>query len=174
MKTETIDISLLVFDPSNARKHNKKNLDAIKGSLARFGQQKPIVVSKDNVVIAGNGTLEAAKALGWEKIEIRRSNLEGSEITAFGIADNRTSELAEWDDAVLTASLQALADEKMDLKSIGFDDKDMARLLKNDKAPGEKYKTVFEIVVECADETEQESTYKLITDMGMKCRVLSM
>jgi ParB-like chromosome segregation protein Spo0J len=44
MKLEKIQISTLIPDPNNARKHNEKNLSAIKGSLAKFGQQKPIVV----------------------------------------------------------------------------------------------------------------------------------
>lgn len=61
----------------------KKNIEAIKGSLAKFGQQKPIVVNKDNVVVAGNGTLEAARQLGWKEINVVRTNLTGAELTAF-------------------------------------------------------------------------------------------
>lgn len=67
MQIEEVAIASLAFDPSNARKHSVKNLDAIKGSLAKFGQQKPIVIS-NGVVVAGNGTLEAARSLGWESI----------------------------------------------------------------------------------------------------------
>lgn len=91
MQVENVAISALAFDPANARKHDTKNLEAIKGSLARFGQQKPIVVGKGNCVIAGNGTLEAAKALGWDKIDVVRTELEGSEATAFAIACEKTS-----------------------------------------------------------------------------------
>ena len=55
-------------DPANARRHDERNVDAIKGSLARFGQQKPLVVDQANVIRAGNGTYGAAKALGcpWQ------------------------------------------------------------------------------------------------------------
>jgi DNA modification methylase len=123
-------ISDLVPDPANVRKHSKKNLDAIKGSLARFGQQKPIVISKDNIVIAGNGTLEAAKSLKWSEIDIVRSELVGSDITAYGIADNRTGELAEWDDEALSVSLKALREDDFDLGAIGFDENDLARIIK--------------------------------------------
>lgn len=126
---ESIPIDQLIPDPANARKHSKKNLDAIKGSLARFGQQKPIVISKNNVVIAGNGTLEAAKALKWTEIQVIRSELEGTDITAYGIADNRTGELAEWDDEALSQTLKSLLDVKFDLDSIGFSDKDLDKLL---------------------------------------------
>ena len=122
MKIEKISIDKLLLDPANARKHGKKNLDSIKGSLAKFGQQKPIVVNTDNVIVAGNGTLQAAKELGWKEINIVRTDLKGSDITAFGIADNRTSELAEWDDDVLKELLEGLKAEDFDLSAIGFDD----------------------------------------------------
>ena len=127
MKIEKISIDKLLLDPANARKHGKKNLDSIKGSLAKFGQQKPIVVNAENVIVAGNGTLQAAKELGWKEINIVRTDLKGSDITAFGIADNRTSELAEWDDDVLKELLEGLKAEDFDLSVIGFDDEDLGR-----------------------------------------------
>lgn len=133
---ERVKIKDLIPDPSNARKHSKKNLDAIKGSLARFGQQKPIVISKDNIVIAGNGTLEAAKALGWDSIEVKRSDLIGTDITAYAIADNRTGELAEWDTEALSQSLKSLIDVDFDVSSIGFDTKDIEKFIKQEIKPG--------------------------------------
>ena len=108
MKFEQITIAELDLDPANVRKHDQKNLDAIKASLKRFGQQKPIVVDNKGIVIAGNGTLTAARALGWEQIGIVRTGLEGSEATAYAIADNRTAELAEWDVDALMQQLSAL------------------------------------------------------------------
>jgi hypothetical protein len=129
MKTELVKIETLVFDPANARKHGEKNLAAIKSSLQRFGQQKPIVVDANGVVRAGNGTLAAAKALGWKEISIVRSPLSGSEATAYAIADNRTSELAEWDDDVLSQTLAALQIEDEELAaSTGFDPKEIDSL----------------------------------------------
>lgn len=121
MQTESVAIKSLVFDPANARKHDDKNLDAIKGSLSRFGQQKPIVVGKNNVVIAGNGTLAAAKALGWDKIDVVRTELTGPEATAFALADNRTAELAAWDDEILGKTLHALQEDGFPIADIGFD-----------------------------------------------------
>ncbi len=63
MKTEKANVADLMLDPSNVRKHSAENLNAIKASLAKFGQQKPIVADKKGVVVAGNGQLMAAKAL---------------------------------------------------------------------------------------------------------------
>lgn len=134
MKTELVKIETLVFDPANARKHGEKNLAAIKSSLQRFGQQKPIVVDANGVVRAGNGTLAAAKALGWKEIAIVRSPLSGSEATAYAIADNRSSELAEWDDDILSQTLAALQIEDEDLAlATGFDAKEIDALLAPDE-----------------------------------------
>ncbi len=71
IKLELINIEDLTLDPNNARKHNKKNLEAIAKSLQQFGQRKPIVITQDNVVVAGNGTLEAAKSIGWKGIFVK-------------------------------------------------------------------------------------------------------
>lgn len=115
-------VSSLALDPANARKHNERNLAAIKASLTRFGQQKPIVIDSSGVVRAGNGTLAAAQALGWAEIDCVVSDLQGAEAAAYAIADNRTAELAEWDDAVLTATLQSLeAEDASLLLDAGYD-----------------------------------------------------
>ena len=129
MAVEDIPVTDLHNDPANVRKHGEQNLAAIKASLARFGQQKPIVVNAEGVVIAGNGTLMAARALGWRTIKAVRTNLAGADATAFAIADNRTAELAEWDDAALHQQLAAIAieDEEL-LAATGFDEKELAKL----------------------------------------------
>jgi DNA modification methylase len=128
-KIEHVDITTLLHDPANVRKHGPRNLDAIKASLKRFGQVKPIVVDGDNIVRAGNGTLMAARALGWSTIDIVRTPLKGAEATAYAIADNRTAELAEWDDESLAQQLAALQidDEALALAT-GFDEKEIAAL----------------------------------------------
>lgn len=127
MTLETVPLSAISPDPANTRKHSRRNLDAIKASLRRFGQQKPIVVDAKGVVLAGNGTLAAATELGWSEIQIVRTALAGVDATAFGIADNRTAELAEWDEnlADVLASLKA---EDFPLAEIGFDEADLAEL----------------------------------------------
>lgn len=129
MNVETVKIDSLTFDPANVRKHDEKNLSAIKASLNRFGQQKPIVVDASGVVRAGNGTLAAAKALGWKEIRIVRSSLAGSEATAYAIADNRTAELAKWDDDALAQTLAALQIEDEELAvATGFLEQELRAL----------------------------------------------
>lgn len=121
MKVEEVFIGSLHFDPANARKHPEKNMNAIMASLAKFGQEKPIVVDKNNCVLAGNGTLAAAKALGWEKIWVKRSQHEGAMAIAYAIADNRSSSLAEWEMDTLGSHLQGLQEEGWDLEELGFE-----------------------------------------------------
>lgn len=117
----TVPLELLHLDPTNARKHGVKNLSAIKGSLAKFGQQKPIIITKSYVIIAGNGTYYAAKELGWKEIDCRITDLEGAVAMAYALADNRTAELAEWDMDILGKQLQALNEDNFGISEIGFD-----------------------------------------------------
>jgi DNA modification methylase len=123
MKLETVEIKSLISDPKNARQHDDKNLQAIAGSLRKFGQRKPIVVSQDNVVVAGNGTIQAAKNLGWTEIDVVRVPADWSldQIKAFALADNRTAELAVWNQEVLTAQLQELEFAGFEVAEFGFE-----------------------------------------------------
>jgi site-specific DNA-methyltransferase (adenine-specific) len=123
MKLETLRIADLTSDPQNARKHDEKNLEAIVGSLRQFGQRKPIVVSQGNIIVAGNGTVEAAKRLGWESIETVRipDGWTEDQIKAFALADNRSAELATWDVQVLNKQLMELDAVEFDIKELGFE-----------------------------------------------------
>lgn len=130
MKIKQARLDSIILDPANARRHPERNIEAIKGSLARFGQVKPIVIDKSGVVRAGNGTVEAARSLGWETINAVVMELEGPEATAYAIADNRTAELAEWDDETLAATLESLQDfDEAILDAIGFDADELAELV---------------------------------------------
>jgi DNA modification methylase len=130
MAVETVPIDSISPDPANARKHGARNLETVIASFRRFGQQIPLVVDKSNVVRVGNARLEAAKQLGWDTIQIVRTELTSSEAIAYAIADNRTAELAEWDDDVLAAQLNGLlAEDEELLTSAGFTDEELEELL---------------------------------------------
>jgi hypothetical protein len=122
LRIETVNIDTLTFDPTNARKHDAKNLEAIAGSLRLFGQRKPIIVTPDNIVVAGNGTLEAAQKLGWTEIAISRTPIGWTwdQIKAYALADNRTAELAEWNAEVLKEQMLELDAVGWELQEFGF------------------------------------------------------
>lgn len=134
-----VEIKNLKLDENNVRKHSEKNIEAIQNSLKKFGQIKPIVVFKDTV-IAGNGTLTAAKELGWNFINVVRIPDDWSfeKIKAFAIADNRTAELAEWDSNLLNLQLEELSEYGFALEDLGFDK------LKDPFDPIEEFKEVDE------------------------------
>jgi ParB-like chromosome segregation protein Spo0J len=176
MQLTTTKITELSLDPSNVRKHSRRNLDAIKASLRKFGQQKPIVVDAKGIVLAGNGTLTAAQELGWTEIQIMRTELAGVEATAFAIADNRTAELAEWDDN-LGDVLQSLASDGYDLSQIGFDQSDLDALMGESESTDKKdvqIVSALEVIAECENEDQQKLAYDLLTEKGLKCRLVTL
>jgi DNA modification methylase len=117
-----ISITDLSLDPKNARKHSARNLEAIAASLEKFGQRKPIVVHR-GVVLAGNGTLEAARSLGWTEIDVAEvpDDWDNDTAKAYALADNRSAELAEWDESELAKQLLELQDADWDITELGFD-----------------------------------------------------
>ena len=116
-------IAHLTSDPNNARKHDDRNLKAITDSLTQFGQTKPIVVTADGIVLAGNGTLEAAKRLGWTEIAVSVVSQKWTTDMerAYALADNRSAELAVWDENILATQLVELDAEGWDITTLGFD-----------------------------------------------------
>lgn len=123
-----VDLATLNHDPANARKHGAKNIDAIKASLHAFGQRKPIVVQRQGMIVrAGNGTLEAAKALGWSHLAAVIIDEDNATASQFAIADNRTADLAEWDDETLASLLDGM--EPADREALAFDEDDMRELI---------------------------------------------
>jgi site-specific DNA-methyltransferase (adenine-specific) len=123
MKIERMALADLTLDPNNARTHDQKNLTAIEGSLTEFGQRKPIVIDQKNVIVAGNGTVTAAKALGWTDIEVVRvpADWGADRIKAFALADNRTAELASWNQEIMASQLLELQESGFEIEEFGFE-----------------------------------------------------
>jgi hypothetical protein len=121
MNIATLKIDDLSLDPNNARKHDDQNLKVIAESLKAFGQRKPIVVWR-NTVVAGNGTIVAARSLGWKEIEVALipDNWDADKVKAYALADNRSAELAEWDKEVLASQLIELEEADFQIEDFGF------------------------------------------------------
>jgi len=122
MEIELVNVDDLDLDPRNARKHDAKNLKAIADSLEQFGQRKPIVVW-GKTVVAGNGTMAAARTLGWKQISIVRvpDGWSADQVKAYALADNRSAELAAWDEQVLASQLLELQEADFDIELLGFE-----------------------------------------------------
>lgn len=144
-KETTVDD--LTFDAANARSHGLKNKKAIDDSIRQFKAGRSILIDADGIIRAGNGTAEAwqktggkvrvIESDGTELIAVKRTDLSGANAMAYAIADNRASELAEWDDDILASQLESLGESGIDLESLGFNNLDLERLNKEADAGGE-------------------------------------
>jgi len=114
--------------PGNPR---RGNVDAVKRSLEAFGQRKPIVARRsDRVVIAGNHTLQAAQALGWSEIAVVWVDDDDTTSKAFALADNRTAELGDYDEAALAELIGQVGSVDPDLLvASGWDAESVSDLL---------------------------------------------
>lgn len=171
-------------DPRNARRRTSRSASLIAKSLEQFGAARSVVIDEHNRVLAGNGTLEGAKAAGIQKVRIveadgteliavRRTGLSEQEKVGLAIADNRTSDLSEWDNEILAeiSSEQDLdpwftSDELAKL----FGDKDEEDLAADQT---DQLTETFSILITCTDEVEQAAALETLTNQGFQCRALN-
>jgi len=126
LQSLVVPIASVELHPRNPR---IGDVEAVAASLRRFGQQKPIVIqASTRYVVAGNQLVRAAQALGWSEIAANIVELDDATATAFMLADNRTSDLGGYDDALLAAILTEAAAAD-DLAATGYDADDVAALV---------------------------------------------
>lgn len=115
-----VPIDTVREDPKNLRLHDNRNLDLIASSLAKFGQQKPIVV-RDGVCVAGSGTLQAARdRLGWNAIAVTEFSGDERAAREYGIVDNRSTDLSQFDVEALGRELQGFGLSGNEFEGLGF------------------------------------------------------
>ena len=114
-------VSELIPYEKNPRK-NDEAVEYVANSIKEFGFKVPIVIDKDNVIVAGHTRLKAAKQLKIKTVPcVVADDLTEEQIKAFRLADNKTSEMAGWDFPLLDMEL---ADIEMDMEQFGFKDFD--------------------------------------------------
>ena len=127
-----IPIDSLVLDDQNARRRTDRSKSVLQHSVETLGMGRSVLLDAEGRLVAGNGTLEAAREAGIENVRIietdgteliavKRINLSGLESTAMAVVDNRSSELAAWDYDELDEALADLCGE-YDVDLLGFDD----------------------------------------------------
>jgi len=130
LKIEVVAVSDVRPHSKNVRLHDQDNLDAIKASLEAFGQMKPIVVWRDNQIIAGCGTHEAATQLHWPTIQIVRvDHLSENAAMEYLIADNKTTDMSTFDFEQLGILMKDLRTAGADLASSGFSEVELEPLI---------------------------------------------
>lgn len=154
---------------------NDAAVDAVAKSIEEFGFKVPIVIDKDGVIVAGHTRLKAAKQLHIDEVPcIIADDLSDEELKAFRLADNKVSELVEWDFDKLDAELKNI---DFDMSDFGFDFNTIDE--ENDKfddADTEYHdindKTI--IAIEFDTEQELESAFQKLNDEGYNCQILTL
>ncbi len=123
-----IEINIDELKPyENNPRHNEAAVGPVANSIKEFGFKVPVIIDKDNVIIAGHTRIKAAKLLGLEKVPcVMADDLTEEQAKAFRLADNKVSELAEWDFDELQKELDELdmMNLDFDMSEFGFDSDD--------------------------------------------------
>ena len=179
-------LSELTPDARNARKHSARNLGMIEDSISEVGASRSIVIDENGRILAGNGTVLSAERAGIENvivipsdgktlIAVQRTGLTEAQKTRLGLLDNRAAELGEWNSEIL----QELAAE-VDITDL-WDEEEMTALFAelNAEQDTENYnegvtdfKNVFQVLIDCATESEQTTMLTRFIEQGIKCRAL--
>lgn len=172
-----IDIDVAALTPyENNPRDNDGAVEAVANSIKEFGFKVPIIIDKDNIIVAGHTRLKAAKELGYNRVPcIVADDLTEEQIKAFRLVDNKAAELATWDFEKLDLELSELSD--LDMSLYGFsslkpvDNADDET--NNTTDTGFNYKEQYGVIVICQDEAEQEDIYNRLTEEGFECKVVA-
>ena len=100
------DIDLLIPYARNSRTHSDAQVTKIASSIKEFGFLNPVIIDKDNGIIAGHGRVMAAKKLGMKQVPVLLADhLTEAQKRAYAIADNRLALDAEWDEEMLRVEI---------------------------------------------------------------------
>ena len=135
MQITEVDVDKLIPYVNNPR-NNDEAVQYVAASIKEFGFKVPVIIDKDNVIVTGHTRLRAAKKLGLKKVPcILADDLTEQQIKAFRLADNKVSELAEWDIDKLNIELEGISD--LEMIDFGFDEIDPDADDTGDKLPEE-------------------------------------
>lgn len=148
---------------------NDEAVEYVKNSIKEFGFKVPIVIDKNNVIIAGHTRIKASKELGIKDIPcIIADDLTEEQVKAFRLADNKVSEKSMWDYTKLDEELDSILDIDMSMFdfNINTDGVEIERIDLSNKE-FEKY----EIIITCQNEIELEEKYNKLMKEGYECKI---
>lgn len=159
----------------NAKKHNKEQVEQIANSIKEFGFTQPVIIDKNNCVVAGHGRILGAKKAGLKQVPtVCLEDLTEEQIKAYRLADNKLNE-SEWDYNLLDEELGILS-EDIDMSLFGFDEN--VDLTKEDETENKKkvefeIKEKYEVHIICKDEKQMEQVYNNVKGYGQECKLVS-
>lgn len=139
-KVETVPIESIRPYWRNPRK-NEAAVPAVKASIERYGFNQPLVVDAKGVIVVGHTRYRALVELGVKEVPVVRPKLTKAQAQEYRIADNKTSELSEWDMDSLIPELRGLNDAVGDM-AVFFPGEDLGRILADAASGGEGYRAV--------------------------------
>lgn len=171
MKIETLKIKDLKTYEKNARVHPQKQIDLLAKNIVKFGFTTPVLIDKNNEIIAGHGRILAMQKLGKDEVPcVRMEKLSEEEVKALRLADNQLAQMAEWDMGLAVEELKGLSDEMVELT--GFDkdliiepDEKDDEVPEIPEEPQSKLGDLYELGnhrVLCGDSTKIEDVEKLM------------
>jgi ParB-like chromosome segregation protein Spo0J len=176
-KIERRAIEELIPYARNSRTHSDAQVAQIAASIKEWGWTMPILVDEAGGIIAGHGRVMAARSLGHKDVPVViASGWSETKKRAYVIADNKLALNAGWDQELLKVEIADLESMGSDLSLLGFDSNELASLFdeKEEELKEETYAEVFNVIVECVDEQEQEKVFNKLDTEGYKCRVQSL
>lgn len=187
---ETRELDALTEWEGNAR---QGDVDVIKESMRTNGVFQPIIVqAQTGKVIAGNHRLKAMRELHREapdswpsKVSVIPLDVTDEEALRIHLADNKTSDDAEWDIRALVAQLDEVTAQPSGLTGTGFDEDDLNDLRDqlygddaeerlNEVGDDEPYHEKWELVISCSSEEDQEQKFEKLTELGFEPRALNL
>lgn len=163
----------------NSRTHSDAQVAQIAASIKEFGFTNPVLIDAENSIIAGHGRVLAARKLGMTSVPcIELGYLTETQRKAYVIADNKLALNAGWDEELLKLEMVELKNLDFDNEILGFSADETEKLLcdenQTDELKEESYSEIFNIIIECKDEQEQEQLYNKFIAEGYKCQVQSL
>ena len=135
MEIQEIDINEIKPYKNNPREIPMESVQKVMNSIKEFGNNQPIVVDNDNVIVVGHTRWKALKQLGKTKAYIVKRQFSKNDAMAYRIMDNRSGEESKWENKLLAEELNMLKNEKFDLDFTGFNLTELENLA-NDKELG--------------------------------------
>ena len=148
---------------------NDEAVEYVKNSIKEFGFKVPVVIDKDNVIIAGHTRIKASKELRIKDIPcIIADDLTEEQVKAFRLADNKVSEKSMWDYTKLDEELNNILDIDMSLFDFDINNNDV-EIERIDLSNKEFEK--YEIIITCQNEIELEEKYNKLMKEGYECKI---
>ena len=159
---------------NNAKIHTEEQIEQIKKSIQEFGMNDPIAVWGDkNTIVEGHGRLEALKQLGYTEVDcIRLDHLTDEERKAYTLAHNKINMNTGFDIDLLDEELDSIEDIDMEVFGFDLDYEEIHHAERTDLS--DDVNDVYEVIIACEDEKQQEEIYTKLSSEGMKCRVLTL